>query len=305
MYGLEIVQMRSRFNVLDPFTLPPFSGSMLRGILGRAMSRVRYGHSPACQACTIRSGCRYGNLYAYLFESPWDHPFILSFHITLPERQQRVTYPQPFILNLPAPGLYRENEELILTLTLIGKATQLTPFFNCSMAQVEQFPLGSQRGRAKIESIDFIPISESGFEQGSDGIPQRIKIRFLTPFRFRANNRLGGTLDFYLFVKNLYRRLVHLSIHNNGDIPIGLQDLWQIASEVKTVQKSLHWFEFERYSNRQKDHMLLGGYIGEIIFEGDIAPFLPLIRIGEAVNIGKQGSFGFGKYKTFMENVQQ
>ncbi len=43
--------------------------------------------------------------------------------------------------------------------------------------------------------------------------------------------------------------------------------------------------------------MKLGGFVGRITFEGDLTPFLPYIRIGEAVHVGKATSFGLGRYR--------
>lgn len=43
--------------------------------------------------------------------------------------------------------------------------------------------------------------------------------------------------------------------------------------------------------------MLLGGFTGEITFEGCLGPFMPIIRAGEALHVGKGTSFGLGKYE--------
>ncbi len=46
--------------------------------------------------------------------------------------------------------------------------------------------------------------------------------------------------------------------------------------------------------------MKLGGFIGEITFEGNIEPFMPLIKVGEVLHVGKGTGFGLGRYKTVM-----
>jgi len=43
--------------------------------------------------------------------------------------------------------------------------------------------------------------------------------------------------------------------------------------------------------------MKLGGFVGNITFEGDLKEFLPFVKLGEYIHIGKQTSFGLGKYE--------
>ncbi len=97
---------KAYFNVKGPLPvqLPPYSGSAFRGALGHAMREVRYGMSPGCSECPVRSECRYQNLYAYFFESPGDHPFICENSRTL--NRYGDNFPQPFILDPPRGGLY-------------------------------------------------------------------------------------------------------------------------------------------------------------------------------------------------------
>jgi len=58
----------------------------------------------------------------------------------------------------------------------------------------------------------------------------------------------------------------------------------------------LRWYDWERYSNRQKTKMKLGGLIGRLVYSGPISSFRPLIDAGELLHVGKGTSFGLGKY---------
>ncbi len=65
-----------------------------------------------------------------------------------------------------------------------------------------------------------------------------------------------------------------------------------MAEGVKVSAGSLRWHEWERYSARQNTRMKMGGFVGEITFEGDIEPFMDLIMAGEVLHVGKGTGFG-------------
>jgi CRISPR/Cas system endoribonuclease Cas6 (RAMP superfamily) len=47
----------------------------------------------------------------------------------------------------------------------------------------------------------------------------------------------------------------------------------------------------------------LSGFVGEVSFEGDLAPFVPYLKLGEYVHVGKNAVFGNGWYEiTEMRN---
>ena len=52
-----------------------------------------------------------------------------------------------------------------------------------------------------------------------------------------------------------------------------------------------------RYSNRQETAMKMGGFVGSIIFKGELGPFLPFLHLGEHIHIGKGTRFGLGKWR--------
>ena len=41
--------------------------------------------------------------------------------------------------------------------------------------------------------------------------------------------------------------------------------------------------------------MTLGGFVGTLDLEGDLAPFIPLLRTAEIVHLGKGATFGLGR----------
>ena len=101
-----------------------------------------------------------------------------------------------------------------------------------------------------------------------------------------------------MIIRNLLRRIAHLSyFHCEGDSSeFDFRGFIQRAMAVTIKEKSIEWYDWERYSARQDTRMKLGGFVGEITFEGDLSEFIPYIQAGQHVHIGKGTSFGLGKY---------
>jgi hypothetical protein len=73
------------------------------------------------------------------------------------------------------------------------------------------------------------------------------------------------------------------------------QPLLQTAGEVRIAAADLRWHDWQRWSQRQNAAMMLGGVLGSLTLEGDLAPFVPLLRTAEVVHVGKGATFGLGK----------
>ena len=108
-------------------------------------------------------------------------------------------------------------------------------------------------------------------------------------------------MNFSTFINRLAGRISLLSQCHCDESP-NIEDLLEKAESVKTSRTNLGWQEPERYSFRQKARMKMGGFIGEITFEGDLKEFLPFIKLGEYIHIGNLTGFGLGKYEMVEES---
>jgi hypothetical protein len=103
--------------------------------------------------------------------------------------------------------------------------------------------------------------------------------------------------EFHILIRTLLRRLSNLAyFHCGTELDLNFRGLITAAEQIETVHSDLRWYDWERYSTRQDARMKLGGFVGTVTYRGDLLPFLPLLRLGEVVHIGKGTSFGLGKY---------
>ena len=57
-------------------------------------------------------------------------------------------------------------------------------------------------------------------------------------------------------------------------------------NQVQLAEARTRWVDWERYSSRQDTRMKLGGFVGEVVYEGNLAPFLPYLVLGEMLHVG-------------------
>lgn len=293
--------------------LPRYAGSMFRGAFGLALKQVVcVTRTYECAPCLLKDRC----LYPYVFDTP------------VPAGAQVMrkypAAPHPFVLDPPEGGrTVAPGQPMAVGLTLIGKALRALPHFIFAFDRLARQGLGHDRVRCRLAQAEATldgtayPLyrPEEGllgatepFEQdarlpaaptGSGASPSRIALELLTPLRIRFEERLATGLPFHVLVRTLLRRIAHLSyFHCGGDqAAMRFHDWIACAEAVKTVTSALTWYEWERYSGRQDTWMSLGGLLGQVTYEGALAPFLPLLRLGEVVHAGKATSFGLGRYR--------
>lgn len=143
----------------------------------------------------------------------------------------------------------------------------------------------------------MLDLPEGPFESTAS-TPKRLTLNFLTPTRIAYDGRLGLNLEFHILVRNLLRRLSLLSyFHGSGKtLDLNFKGIIEKAKDVKVTDRRLGWYDWERYSGRQEQRINMGGFVGETTFEGDLAPFLPFVKAGEVVHVGKGTVFGLGRY---------
>jgi len=320
-HSIEYQQFNFRLTAKEPIILPAYKGSTFRGGFGYAFKRVVCAiRDKECPDCILKEKC----IYSYVFETP-------------PPSDTRImrkykSAPHPFVIEPPAEKRrgYKPGDEIQFGLTLIGRAIDYLPYFIYTFDELGKIGIG--KGKAKYElkevlcdgktiydsetktlksfesvSLDVgIPTLEKGpvrpdLPGGGEGgfFNKQLTLNFLTPTRIIFDGHLTLDLEFHILIRNLLRRLSLLYyFHCNGDpSEWDFKGIIEQSKEIKVEEKNLRWYDRERYSGRQETRMKMGGLVGEITFEGDVEPFMPLIKAGEVFHVGKGTGFGLGKYR--------
>jgi hypothetical protein len=132
-------------------------------------------------------------------------------------------------------------------------------------------------------------------------LANQLTLAFATPTRLKFNRNLTIDFTFRMLVFKMLRRVLELAHFHvpNATIDWEFHPLLVAADDVKIAHRDLRWVDWERRSNRQKTEMMMGGFVGEMVLEGDLTPFEELLRICEVVHVGKGCVFGNGKIVCF------
>lgn len=318
---MNICKFRLHIEARQPIILPPYKGSTLRGGFGNAFKKVVCAlKEKDCSGCILKERC----VYSYVFETPPpDGAKVMRKYLSVPH---------PFIIEPPPEKKmgYKPGDELAFGLTLIGKALDYLPYFIYTFDELGNIGIGRGRGKYTLKTVRLIPTAlrpDITADENGDLIyssetkkltsfhPEKLVINtatgdaddrittlalnFLTPARIYHNGKLTCALEFHILIRQLLRRISMLSYFHCGVDPAqwDFQGLISKAQEVKIKRNDLRWHSWQRYSARQEQKINMGGFVGEVTYEGCITPFLPLIKAGEILHVGKAVTFGLGRYE--------
>lgn len=273
--------------------LPPFKGSALRGAFGRALRRAVcvMGFERECAGCSLRRACLHTRLFEVFQEEP--APAALG---------GGHQAPRPYVFEpRDRATSYRPGEPLRFDLLLFGQAVGLEALARVALERMAAGGLGRERFPFRLAGVE--PRAGAGvWRDPETALGERAVLRFLTPTRFKVSNRLLRDLDFTTFAHKALLRVLGLAhFHVPGEaIDWEIEPLLEASRRVRVTRRRLRWWDWQRYSHRQRTKMKLGGFVGEMEIAGDLAPLLPLLRAAEVVHVGKGTTFGLGRVEVGM-----
>jgi CRISPR/Cas system endoribonuclease Cas6 (RAMP superfamily) len=132
----------------------------------------------------------------------------------------------------------------------------------------------------------------------NNGAVQCATIRFLTPTFLRADGEVILQPAFHHLFKRLRDRLNALvTFFGDGPLGVDFRGIGERAEKVRTVSAQAGWVERFRTSSRTRQRHELSGFVGEAIYEGDLAEFVPWLALGELAHVGKHAAWGNGWFE--------
>ena len=331
--SIQYVRLRFHLKALNDYDLPSWKGSLLRGAFGHALKKtvctMRAGQR--CDDCLLRSQCAYTRIFeTFITEQP--PPFL----------QGLDTSPRPFIFEPhDTTRSYHVDDILWFDLVLIGSASDFVPYVVFAVMQLARSGLGVQRQKFELTAAYCLqpedeppaPLANDEVHPGTDWkllydgdsqcllfTPQpltlghnnqvenrttALMLKFLTQTRLKFDNKLAIEFTFRMLAFKMLRRILELAYFygDRHEVDWQFHPLLEAASGIAITDRQLRWVDYDRYSNRQKTKMQLGGFVGELRLEGDLSPFLDLLHYSEVLHVGKGTTFGLGRMEIKSKNI--
>ena len=304
----EFYRFRFYFRSAGTLYFPDYkSGNIVRGAFGDIFRKLVC--IPCCReakTCDIRADCPYARVFepqAARGEGP----------------SGLVDWPRPFVFraaHLDGRTLL-PDEAFHFDVHNFDVRDPALPYFVLAFAQLAREGLGPGRGRAELTSVDQLDLHEARVAQVFDGeqfrmrelaapnvvdlseTPERVarlRVRFVTPTELKAGHQVADRPEFGILFRRLRDRISNLrALYGAGPLEIDFSAMGERAAAVRMTRCDLQQTEVDRLSSRTGQRHPLGGFVGEAEYAGELAEFLPYLRLGKWVGVGRQTVWGKGE----------
>lgn len=267
----------------DEFTPPFFIGSQIRGALGYALKSVVCTKDDGkCESCQSTQSCAFFDFYvrknAY-------HNFCFDFKLGAPRYDFNIYLFESAIQN--APIILASLHKMLCEIGLNINGTREI-FKDIVIFVNDKFCFCNDDIKMPLDFCTrFTPKS----------FAPRIKLTFQTPLRIKKNNVFvrDDCLSLHDIFSSIFKRKLSILGKEGESLP---------KFSANLISTNLRYTELYRKSNAQKVDMNLGGLMGEILIDNLDKQSYELLKIGELIGIGKQCSFGMGRFRIETDKIR-
>lgn len=318
---------------------PAFSGSTIRGALGRVLRPSLCEHALPCEReCRVPERCRYFSLFEQRTAAGRNIPKPMILSPPIPVELERIAYGGavrlPYQQGPPRRGervprlrtdFYQRVDSggsVRVGLTVLGQVTAVVPALIECLAREGLRPL---RGRLRMKrvvdgSAEGRVLFDAHLPQLAVQAPQvqslgdvtellanpvnRLRVVFLTPALLNVNRRV--CMD----AEQVARRFASqclvraMQVHDAFCRHDGGRLPWMELPEmnVRLAGARLFRYVLPRLSLAQDRWMDFDGLIGHLDLEGDLTPAMPFVRAAEVLHFGQKATFGLGMVRCIVES---
>ncbi len=300
---LPIYRYQFQFTRPKALKLPQYAGSAWRGAFGHALKRtVCVVRNTPCAECMLKSTCA----YSYIFETP---PPANS-----GKMRKYNASPHPFVLQFPDTES-QDSDFYIINLLVFGHGQRFFPYMVHALQRAGREGIGSSRQVFELQQIKQMLVNDEEIVVFKEdklissqtdrltplvAMPSGIEINIQSPIRIKQNGKNLNPQNFNFggFFGNLIRRISMLTyFHTDTPLEIDFASLTRQAKETSFNTQNLQWYDWTRYSSRQKTEMNMGGVVGTLGLDlKNNAQFWPYLWLGQWTHVGKATSMGLGHY---------
>lgn len=309
--SFELLAFRFHLKARDSVYFPPGkSGNIVRGAFGTIFRQLVC--IPGChetRACEQREECPYARIFepaAAMADGPsglhdWPRPFVFR------------------AAHLDGRTI-QSGEVFTFDIHLFDLKNPAIVYFILAFAEVSKEGIGPRRGRAQLTKVEQLGPHGKPVTQVYDGAafqntplnppirleltgeaPQatKVRVRFTTPTELKHGQLLATRPEFEALFGRIRDRLSTLrALYGPGPLALDFEGLGERAAKIKLAQLKIDFTDVERKSAKTGERHPLGGFVGEAEYEGELGEFLPFLRAGWWVGVGRQTVWGKGVIET-------
>lgn len=125
----------------------------------------------------------------------------------------------------------------------------------------------------------------------------RIVVHFTSPTEWKEKGAIVESPSFGVLMRRIGERVNALStIYGNGPLSVDWERFNKAAEGVRTTYARGNHAAVKRTSRKTGSHPI-GGFVGEIAYEGELSAFVPWLRVAEVTGVGRQTVWGKGEIR--------
>lgn len=298
---IRYVKLHFQIRFVEATRLPVNKVSAIRGGIGEMLLRANCIRDRNCAECDFEQEC----IVRRTMYSKFD---VKPAFVTTGDSVGYVLECENY------EELFAEGDRLEFYLILFGKTIVYFSQFLQAVYQLGSVGIGKEHSRYRLVSIRNtvgkeildganVLMEHYVVQTIGDYVGYRLKqesvwenrIRFKTPVTLKYQGRMQERLTIEALIPAVFRRLYILDCFEGLECEeIRWQGIWP-----KVLQESSRKISVLRYSSTQDQRMTLWGIKGELLLSEIPPELLPALLAGEVMHVGKNTSFGFGRYQVW------
>jgi hypothetical protein len=306
LFRVKYIKLHFRIEMLEDTVLPVQKASALRGGMGEMLLRANCVRDRDCESCEFEPECIVRRV---MYSKMRIRPAFMSNGDSVGYVINCENYEEHF----------RAGDTLDFDLLLFGRmvvyfgqilqALQYLGYFglgkNLSHFQIVEVT-NSRRERIMdgndiyMSRLDLMSIGDYVAYRKKDAGSTE-KLVFHTPLTLKEQGEFLKDFDIAAVIRAIERRLYMLNCYEG--IEVERRDFSE-QIPLQTAQKSKN-FSVHRYSNHHEQKICLSGICGDLTIENADEEIQELLLAGELIHIGKNTSFGFGRYSVMKPKAEK
>lgn len=301
--NIRYVKLHFTLMFTEDTNVPQNKASALRGGIGEMLLRANCIRDRKCEGCDFKSECIVQRIMYSKFEKK--PAFVtegesIGYVVTCRDYRGTVQAGDriSFELLLLGKNIVYLNQYLqaIYALGQNGIGKDHAHFVVSSVTNTKGEPM-LENGNIYMERYQVENVSEYVAYRMKQLVPEQsgmYKIEFQTPITVKYQNDFLTELHPEAFMRAVKRRIYMLDCFENID---GEDYYYNELKVPDMIEQDTYLYSVNRMSFRKSRKITLKGLRGYALFSDVDEEQLALLLAGELVHIGKNTSFGFGKYR--------